>query len=125
MQDVKLPDTPITNTYPGLNNLVVDFNQMKSFLDDPLVLVEGDGVRVRDHTGRWYIDGLAGVAAVQLGHRNEGIIEAMRAQLDRIALAPAPLCGVRAGHCAGRAAGRGDTRTANPRQVHQRRLRSQ
>ena len=86
MQDVKLPDTPITDTYPGLNNLVVDFNQMKAFLDDPLVLVEGDGVRIRDHTGQWYIDGLAGVAAVQLGHRNQGIIEAMHAQLNRIAL---------------------------------------
>ena len=87
MQDVKLPDTPITEAYPGLNNLVVDFNQMKTFLDDPLVLVEGDGVRIRDHAGQWYIDGLSGVAAVQLGHRNQGIIEAMRAQLDRIALA--------------------------------------
>ena len=87
MQDAKSPDTSITEAYPGLNNLVVDFNQMKAFMDDPLVLVEGEGVRVRDHTGRWYIDGLAGVAAVQLGHRNQGIIDAMHAQLDRIALA--------------------------------------
>ena len=105
MQDVKLPDTPITDTYPGLNNLVVDFNQMKSFMDDPLVLVEGDGVRVRDHTGQWYIDGLAGVAAVQVGHRNQGIIDAMTAQLNRIALTPPPLRCLRAGNCAGGAAG--------------------
>ncbi len=65
---------------------MIDFNQMKAFIDDPLVIVEGDGVRVRDQDDRWYIDGIAGIAAVQLGHGNRPIIDAMAAQLERIAL---------------------------------------
>ena len=79
--------TPITDRYPGLRHVMIDFNQMKAFIEDPVILVEGDGVRVRDHTGRWYIDGLAGVATIQLGHANQAVIEAMKSQLDRIALA--------------------------------------
>ncbi len=74
-------------THGGLRHLLVEFNQMKSFMDDPLIIVEGEGVRVRDDSGRWYIDGLSAVAAVQLGHRNQPIIAAMTEQLNKVALA--------------------------------------
>jgi adenosylmethionine-8-amino-7-oxononanoate aminotransferase len=77
----------LSDRYPGLQHVMLDFNQMKSFVEDPLVIVSGDGVRLRDARGRTYLDGLAGVAAVQLGHSNRPIIEAMQAQLDRVALA--------------------------------------
>ena len=77
----------VTARYPGLANLMIDFNQMQSFLHDPLVIVEANGVRLTDVSGRSYIDGIAGIAAVQLGHGNRPIIEAMQAQLERVALA--------------------------------------
>ena len=87
MPEATDPSQEFPQRHAGLANLLVEFNQMKSFMDDPLIIVEGDGVRVRDHTGQWYIDGLSAVAAVQLGHRNQAIITAMTEQLNKIALA--------------------------------------
>ena len=72
--------------HPGLANLMIDFNQMQAFMEDPLVIVEGSGVRLTDAQGRSYIDGIAGIAAMQFGHGNRPIIEAMQAQLERVAL---------------------------------------
>ena len=66
---------------------ILDFVQMKAFSEDPLILSEGDGLRVRDIEGREYIDGLSGVYCVNLGHGREEIIEAMSAQLRRLAFA--------------------------------------
>lgn len=77
----------LSERYPGLANLMIDFNQMQAFLEDPLVIVQADGVRLTDALGRSYIDGLAGIGAVQLGHGNKAIIKAMQAQLERVALA--------------------------------------
>ena len=67
--------------------VMVDFAQMQAFSDDPLILTEGDGIRVRDVDGRWYIDGLSGTFCLSLGHGNARVIEAASAQLSRLALA--------------------------------------
>ena len=64
-------------------HVMVDFNQMKTFSVDPLIMVEGDGITLTDHQGRRYIDGLSGVFAVSLGHGNEEIIDAIAAQHRR------------------------------------------
>jgi adenosylmethionine-8-amino-7-oxononanoate aminotransferase len=66
---------------------MIDFTQMKSFSEDPLILTEGDGIRVRDVEGRWYIDGLSGTFCLSLGHGNARIVEAATKQLSRLALA--------------------------------------
>lgn len=68
-------------------HVMVDFNQMKAFAEDPLILVEGDGIRVTDYEGRVYIDGLSGVFSVSLGHRNASIIGAVTEQLQQLAFA--------------------------------------
>ena len=39
---------------------MVDFTQMKSFGQDPLILERGEGIRVTDVFGQTYIDGLSG-----------------------------------------------------------------
>jgi beta-alanine--pyruvate transaminase len=65
-------------------HVMVDFNQMKTFSAAPLIMVEGDGITLTDHTGRRYIDGLSGVFAVSLGHGNEEIIDAIAAQHRRL-----------------------------------------
>lgn len=70
--------------------IMVDFVQMKAFAADPLILEEGDGIRVRDVDGRWYIDGLSGVFVSALGHRNQRVIQAVTEQLNRLAFG-APL----------------------------------
>jgi adenosylmethionine-8-amino-7-oxononanoate aminotransferase len=66
---------------------MIDFTQMKSFSEDPLILAEGNGIRVRDVEGRWYIDGLSGTFCLSLGHGNARIVEAATKQLSRLALA--------------------------------------
>jgi adenosylmethionine-8-amino-7-oxononanoate aminotransferase len=66
---------------------MVDFLQMKAFAEDPLVLTEGRGIRVRDVGGRWYIDGLSGTFCAGLGHGNARLAEAGGAQLGRLAMA--------------------------------------
>ena len=65
-------------------HVMVDFNQMQTFTENPLIMVEGEGITLTDHEGRPYIDGLSGVFAVSLGHGNEEIIEAISAQHRRL-----------------------------------------
>jgi adenosylmethionine-8-amino-7-oxononanoate aminotransferase len=64
--------------------VMVDFNQMKTFTRDPLIIVDGKGVRLTDVDGKSYIDGLSGVFAVSLGHGNEAIIDAIAEQHRRV-----------------------------------------
>jgi adenosylmethionine-8-amino-7-oxononanoate aminotransferase len=66
---------------------MIDFTQMKAFGEDPLILSEGDGIRVRDTDGRWYVDGLSGTFCMSLGHGNARIVDAATNQLSRLALA--------------------------------------
>jgi len=51
------------------------------------VLVRGDGVHVEDAEGRRYIDGLAGLWNVNLGHGREELVEAAADQMRRLAFA--------------------------------------
>ena len=66
---------------------MIDFTQMKAFSEEPLILTEAGGIRVRDADGRWYIDGLSGTFCMSLGHGNARIIDAVTRQLSRLALA--------------------------------------
>ena len=81
---VKDPDT--------LKHIVIDFKQMKEFAHKPLIMERADGVRYWDVDGKSYLDGLSGIFVVNIGHNNRRVIEAMKAQLDKIAFAP-PLHG--------------------------------
>src|SRR5262245_23160339 len=67
------------------DRLMIDFVQMKEFAEDPLLLEEGDGVRVRDHLGQWYLDGISGVFVCSLGHKNQRVIQAAAEQLQTLA----------------------------------------
>ena len=62
--------------------LVLDFMQMEEFAKDPFVISEAEGIRLTTPDGREFIDGLAGVFTVSLGHGNRGIIDAVTEQLN-------------------------------------------
>jgi adenosylmethionine-8-amino-7-oxononanoate aminotransferase len=49
--------------------------------------VQGDGVYIVDSTGKRYLDASGGAAVSCLGHSNRRVIEAIPAQLDRLAFA--------------------------------------
>ena len=54
----------------------------------PLPIVGGEGVYVTDSGGRSYIDGMAGLWNVNVGHGREEIKQAIREQLDRLSYYP-------------------------------------
>jgi adenosylmethionine-8-amino-7-oxononanoate aminotransferase len=68
-------------------HIMVDFLPMKDFAENPLVLTQGQGIRVTDVDGRRYIDGLSGTFCVNLGHGNRRLAEAASRQIERLALA--------------------------------------
>ncbi|HND33263.1 MAG TPA: aminotransferase class III-fold pyridoxal phosphate-dependent enzyme, partial [Myxococcota bacterium] len=52
----------------------------------PVTLVRGEGVWVWDDSGRRYLDMLSSYSALNHGHRHPRLVEAMKAQLDRVTL---------------------------------------
>ncbi|HLL49773.1 MAG TPA: aspartate aminotransferase family protein, partial [Thermomicrobiales bacterium] len=65
--------------------VMVDFTQMKSFGQEPLILERGEGIRVTDVFGQTYIDGLSGVFTVNLGHGVQHLIDIAAEQARKIA----------------------------------------
>src|ERR687885_184318 len=65
---------------------------MKAFLAGKLradrFLVEGDGIRVRDAAGRWYLDARSSCWNLGLGYSAEPVKEAIRQQLEELPNGP-------------------------------------
>jgi acetylornithine aminotransferase len=57
---------------------------MNTYGRQPLVLVKGQGCRVWDDTGKEYLDCLAGLAVVNLGHAHPEVAKAAAAQLTQL-----------------------------------------
>jgi 4-aminobutyrate aminotransferase-like enzyme len=58
---------------------------MKTYYADPLVLVEGSGRRVKDVTGKEYLDCFGGILTTSVGHANPEVVQAMCDQIRHIA----------------------------------------
>lgn len=54
----------------------------------PLVLVRGEGARIWDMDGTEYIDCVGGHGAANMGHAHPAVVAAVKAQADRLFLAP-------------------------------------
>ncbi|MDQ1048057.1 ornithine--oxo-acid transaminase [Streptomyces sp. V4I2] len=52
----------------------------------PVVIATADGAWMTDVEGRRYLDLLAGYSALNFGHRNRRLVEAAKAQLERVTL---------------------------------------
>jgi adenosylmethionine-8-amino-7-oxononanoate aminotransferase len=70
---------------PNTARVMVDFTQMKSFGQNPLILERGEGIRVTDVFGQTYIDGLSGVFTVNLGHGVQELVDVAAEQARQIA----------------------------------------
>lgn len=57
---------------------------MLHLYSEPLVLVEGEGVRVRDADGREYLDLFSGILTTSVGHCHPRVTEAVAAQMARL-----------------------------------------
>ena len=60
------------------------YPSIKTYYADPLVLVEGNGLRVKDVNGREYLDCFGGILTTSVGHARPEVVEAMCAQVRRI-----------------------------------------
>ncbi|HSQ07235.1 MAG TPA: aminotransferase class III-fold pyridoxal phosphate-dependent enzyme, partial [Chromatiaceae bacterium] len=54
------------------------------FYEHPIALVDGDGRRVRDAEGREYLDFFGGILTTMTGYRVPPVVEAIRAQAERM-----------------------------------------
>ena len=70
-------------------------DQMKEFSKRPLVMDRSDGVRYWDVNGKEYLDALSGIYVANVGHNNRRVIEAVKAQYDRLTFSP-PMHGTNA-----------------------------
>jgi 4-aminobutyrate aminotransferase-like enzyme len=57
---------------------------MMHYYQEPLVLEEGSGVRVRDADGREYLDAFGGIMTTSLGHCHPRVVDAVREQVGRL-----------------------------------------
>ncbi len=55
-----------------------------NYYEEPIVLAEGKGARIRDLDGREYLDFFGGILTVSVGHANERVTEAVVAQARRL-----------------------------------------
>jgi ornithine--oxo-acid transaminase len=77
----------MTSTIPATDYLAeVDRYSAHNYHPLPIVLERGEGAWVWDVEGKKYLDCLAAYSAVNQGHRHPAIVEAAKAQLDRITL---------------------------------------
>ena len=60
------------------------FPSVTNYYSEPLVLAEGRGLRVRDLDGTEYLDFFGGILTVSVGHCNESVNAAVKAQIDRL-----------------------------------------
>jgi adenosylmethionine-8-amino-7-oxononanoate aminotransferase len=71
------------------DRLWLHFTRMSSFDEAPMpVIVRGEGPYVFDADGRRYLDGLAGLFAVQVGHGRAELAEAAAKQSERLGYFP-------------------------------------
>lgn len=47
-------------------------------------IVEGNGARVKDASGKSYLDFISGIAVTNLGHRHENVVKALENQLGKV-----------------------------------------
>jgi 4-aminobutyrate aminotransferase-like enzyme len=60
------------------------FPAVSNYYEESVVLAEGKGMRVRDLDGREYLDFFGGILTVSVGHCNDDVNTAIKAQIDRL-----------------------------------------
>jgi 4-aminobutyrate aminotransferase-like enzyme len=60
------------------------FPATANYYEEPLVPLEAKGLRVRDLEGREYLDFFGGILTISVGHGNDEVNAAIKAQVDRL-----------------------------------------
>ncbi len=75
---------PTTSADVRKKHKEVLFPSVGNFYAEPVVLSEGKGLRVRDLDGTEYLDFFGGILTVSVGHCNDEVNGAVKAQIDRL-----------------------------------------
>ncbi|MGQ3377915.1 adenosylmethionine--8-amino-7-oxononanoate transaminase [Priestia endophytica] len=67
------------------NHLWLPFTQMKDYDENPLIIENGEGIKVKDVYGKEYYDGFSSVWLNVHGHRKQELDDAIKRQLEKIA----------------------------------------
>jgi alanine-glyoxylate transaminase / (R)-3-amino-2-methylpropionate-pyruvate transaminase len=60
------------------------FGSTATYYAEPVALESGKGARLRDYDGKEYLDFFGGILTVSVGHANERVNAAVRAQMERL-----------------------------------------
>ena len=60
------------------------FPSTATYYEQPVALESGKGTRVRDYDGKEYLDFFGGILTVSVGHANDKVNAAVRAQMERL-----------------------------------------
>jgi 4-aminobutyrate aminotransferase-like enzyme len=60
------------------------FPSVSTYYAEPVVLTDGKGLRVRDAEGREFLDFFGGILTISIGHADERVNAAIKAQVDRL-----------------------------------------
>src|SRR5213593_3235290 len=60
------------------------FPAVTNYYEEPIVLAEGKGLELRDLDGREHLDFFGGILTVSVGHANDTVNAAVKAQIDRL-----------------------------------------
>jgi 4-aminobutyrate aminotransferase-like enzyme len=82
----KSPATPDTMSAAEVRRKHKEFlfPACTNYYEEPIVPWEGKGLRVRDLDGREFLDFFGGILTVSVGHANDEVNAAVKAQIDRI-----------------------------------------
>ena len=76
---------PATNAEAGVDDPAYVFHSWSAqALIDPLPIAGGEGAWFWDHEGNRYLDGASQLVNLNLGHQHPAIVEAIKAQADRL-----------------------------------------
>lgn len=63
-------------------------SQMTDFVREPLLMSRGEGVWYEDVNGKRYLDALSGIYVAGVGHANQRVMDAVKAQMDQLSFSP-------------------------------------
>ena len=76
------PTSPMTKFVRDKHKEFI-FPAMIQYYAEPIVFTEGKGLRIRDADGNEYLDFFGGILTVSVGHANDKVNAAIKAQVDR------------------------------------------
>jgi 4-aminobutyrate aminotransferase-like enzyme len=79
-----MTDKKLTNAEVAAKYAQYMFPSIGAYYKEPVALESGKGTRVRDFDGKEYLDFFGGILTVSVGHANDRVNAAVRAQIERL-----------------------------------------